>query len=56
MNNNQHGELYVSGISAAHHPEVERIYVADGTCYTAELTVSGPGWNGTPFSLLMMGC
>jgi hypothetical protein len=29
--------------SAAHHQEVECIYVANGTCYTSELTVSRPG-------------
>jgi hypothetical protein len=23
------------------------MYVANGTCYTSELTVGGPGWNGT---------
>jgi hypothetical protein len=40
--------VHVSGVSAAHHQEVECIYVANGTCYTSELTVSGPGWNGTP--------
>jgi hypothetical protein len=34
--------LHVLGISTAHHQEVECIYVANGTCYTAELTVSGP--------------
>jgi hypothetical protein len=39
--------LHVSGISAAHHQEVECIYVASATGYTSKLTVSGPGWNGT---------
>jgi hypothetical protein len=36
--------LHVSGVSTAHHLEVECIYVANGTCYTrtSELTVSGP--------------
>jgi hypothetical protein len=27
----------------AHHQEAECIYVANGTCYTSELTVGGPG-------------
>jgi hypothetical protein len=40
--------LHVSGVSAAHHQEVECIYVAIGTCYSFELTVSGPGWNAKP--------
>jgi hypothetical protein len=39
--------LYVSGVSAAHFQEVECMYVANGTCYTSELTVSGSGCNGT---------
>jgi hypothetical protein len=30
------------GVSAANHQEVECIYVANGTFYTSELTVSGP--------------
>jgi hypothetical protein len=41
--------LHVSGVSAAHHQEVEFIYVANGTCCISELTVSGPGWNGTGY-------
>jgi hypothetical protein len=52
MNNNQHDALFILrllsyhtstsfGVSAAHHQEV------NGTCYTVQLTVSGPGWNGT---------
>jgi hypothetical protein len=40
--------LHVMGVSAAHHQEAECIYVANGACYTSELTVSGPGWNGVP--------
>jgi hypothetical protein len=32
-----------SGLSTAHHQEVECIYVANGTCYSSMLTVSGPG-------------
>jgi hypothetical protein len=34
--------LHVSGLSAAHHQKVEcmYIYMANGTCYTSELTVS----------------
>jgi hypothetical protein len=28
--------LHVSGVSAAHHQEVECIYVANGTAYTSE--------------------
>jgi uncharacterized cupin superfamily protein len=35
--------LHVSGVSAAHHQEEECVYVANGTCYTSELNVSGPG-------------
>jgi hypothetical protein len=38
------------GRSSAHHEEVECIYVANGTCYTSKLTVSGPGqarWQST---------
>jgi hypothetical protein len=35
--------LHVSGVSTAHHQGVECIYVANGTYYTSELTVSGPG-------------
>jgi hypothetical protein len=53
MNNNQHNALFifsllsyhtlhVLGVSAAHHQEVECIYVANGTCYTVQLTVSRP--------------
>jgi hypothetical protein len=34
--------LHVSGLSATHRQKVECIYVANGTCYTSELTVSGP--------------
>jgi hypothetical protein len=34
--------LHVLGVSAAHHQKVECIYVANGTCYISELTVSGP--------------
>jgi hypothetical protein len=34
--------LHVSVVSAAHHQAAECIYVANGTCYTAELTVSRP--------------
>jgi hypothetical protein len=34
--------LHVSGVSAAHHQEVECIHVTNGTCYTSEVTVSGP--------------
>jgi hypothetical protein len=51
MNNNQHDALlssfywvitplHVSAISTAHHQKVECIHVANGTCYTSELTVS----------------
>jgi hypothetical protein len=43
---------HVSGISAAHHQEVECIDVANGTGYTAELTVSGPGQAFNPFIFL----
>jgi hypothetical protein len=34
--------LQVSGVSAAHHQEVEctRVYVTNGTCYTSEFTLS----------------
>jgi hypothetical protein len=39
--------LHISGVSAAHHQEVECIYVANGACYTAELTAIGPGWNSS---------
>jgi hypothetical protein len=42
--------LHVSGLSAAHHQEIECIYVANGTCYTSEVPVSGPGlarWQST---------
>jgi hypothetical protein len=39
--------LHVSGTSAAHHQEVECIYVANGTCYTAEWNVRGPGRNSS---------
>jgi hypothetical protein len=35
--------LHVSGVSAAHHQEVEFIYVANGTCYTSDFTAIGPG-------------
>jgi hypothetical protein len=35
--------LHVSGISAAHHQEVECIYVANGTCYISKFTIIGPG-------------
>jgi hypothetical protein len=35
--------LLVSWVSAAHHQEVERVYVANGTYYTSDLTVGGPG-------------
>jgi hypothetical protein len=35
--------LHVSGVSAAHHQEVECIYAANGTCYASKLSVSGPG-------------
>jgi hypothetical protein len=35
--------LHVSGISATHHQEVECVYVAYDTCYTAEFTVSRSG-------------
>jgi hypothetical protein len=35
--------LHVLGTSAAHHQEVECINVVNGTCYTSEMTVSGPG-------------
>jgi hypothetical protein len=35
--------LHVSGVSAVHHLEVKCVYVANGTCCTSELTVSGPG-------------
>jgi hypothetical protein len=28
---------------AAHYQEIECIYLANGTCYTSELTVIGPG-------------
>jgi hypothetical protein len=53
--------LHVSGVSAAHHQAVEltSIYVANGTCDTSELTVSGPGQLTVSiyiFYLLMMGC
>jgi hypothetical protein len=34
---------HVSGASAAHHQEVESIYVTNVTCNTSELTVRGPG-------------
>jgi hypothetical protein len=27
--------------------------VANGTCYTSKLIVSGPGWNGTALSWLV---
>jgi hypothetical protein len=30
--------LHVSGVSAAHHQEVECIHVAKGTCYTVLLS------------------
>jgi hypothetical protein len=50
MNNNQHDALssvflvitplQVSGISAAHHQELECMYVANETCYTIQLTVN----------------
>jgi hypothetical protein len=51
--NNQHNALFifsllsitllhVLGVSAAHCHEVECVYVANGTGYTAEWTVSGP--------------
>jgi hypothetical protein len=46
--------LHVYGVSAAHHQDVECIYVANGSCYTSELTVIGPGHIYT-FYLLMMG-
>jgi hypothetical protein len=59
MNNSQHDALFifgllgyhicnVSGISVAHHQEVECIYVANGKCYTSELTVTGPRWTAKP--------
>jgi hypothetical protein len=35
--------LDVSGVSAAHHQEVECTYLANGTCYTSELIVITPG-------------
>jgi hypothetical protein len=35
--------LHVSGVSAVHHQEVECIYVANGTSYILQVTVSGPG-------------
>jgi hypothetical protein len=46
MYNNQHDALFttlvhVSGVSAAHHQEVEFTYVANGTGYASKLTVSG---------------
>jgi hypothetical protein len=31
--------LHVSGAYAAHHQEVECIYVTNGTCYTSKLTI-----------------
>jgi hypothetical protein len=34
--------LHVSGVSAVHHQEVECMYVANGTWYTVQLTVSRP--------------
>jgi hypothetical protein len=37
--------LHVAGASAAHHHEVACMYVATGTGYNVQLTVSGPGWN-----------
>jgi hypothetical protein len=59
--------LYVSGASAAHHQEAECIYVVNGTCYTAQLTASGPADSQNKsitstichiytLCLLMMGC
>jgi hypothetical protein len=40
--------LHVSGVSTAHHQEVQCIYAANGTCYTSELTVSRPArWQST---------
>jgi hypothetical protein len=37
--------LRVSGPFVAHHQEVERIYVANSTCFTSETSVRRPGWN-----------
>jgi hypothetical protein len=34
--------IHVSGVSAVHHQEVECMYVANGTGYTVQLTVSVP--------------
>jgi hypothetical protein len=58
--------LHVSGVSTAHHQEVECIYVANGTCYTSKLTVrladsqlrsiTSTIRHIYTFYLLMMGC
>jgi hypothetical protein len=62
MNNNQldvlfilsalkYNTLHVSGVSTAHHQEIECTYVAKGSCYTCKLTVDWPGCNGVPFHM-----
>jgi hypothetical protein len=33
--------LHVSGVAVVHHQEVECIYVANGTCYTSEMSIIG---------------
>jgi hypothetical protein len=56
MTNNQHDALFIFillsyytstcfGRTATPRQEVECIYVANGTCYTSELTVNGLGWS-----------
>jgi hypothetical protein len=40
--------LHVSRASAAHNQQVKCIYVAIGTFYNSELTVSGLDWAASP--------
>jgi hypothetical protein len=58
MKHNQHDALFILSLLSCHtstsfgrisspSSEGRCIYVATGTCYTVQLTVSRPGWNGT---------
>jgi hypothetical protein len=62
MNNNQHYALFIFSLLSYHTStcfghinspssggKMYILYVANGTCYTVNLTVSGLGWNVTPF-------